>query len=124
MNANPKTADEWITLNSNAGQNMRSVQQWLDEGRPLLWMPIMDRENFPDATPEMLALAAASGGLCIVISRAEHFMTLPQGIKGWLLPADAEDTEVVCGRWENAVTFMDMRDRRTGAKVTYRTDNP
>ena len=50
-----------------------------------------------------------------LIHRPADLLTLPEGLKGWLLPLNADDTNVVCGRWRTEITFMQITDRHTGA---------
>ena len=99
----------------------RTVSQWLAAGTPLLWVPIID----VDGGPAGLAAAQEAsqefdGGW--LIHDTTDLLTLPEGIKGWLLPIEATDSDVVCGRWGQEITFMQVNDRRTGAVVTYQTD--
>jgi hypothetical protein len=52
------------------------------------------------------------------IHRPEDLLALPDGITGWLLPADAEDTDVACGVWNGEVYILGVQDKRTGRKQT------
>ena len=52
------------------------------------------------------------------IYRPEDLLALPDGITGWLLPADAEDTDVACGVWNGEVYILGVQDKRTGRKQT------
>ena len=52
------------------------------------------------------------------IHRPEDLLNLPDGITGWLLPADAEDTDVACGVWNGEVYILGVQDKRTGRKQT------
>ncbi len=36
----------------------------------------------------------------------------------WLLPADADDTDVACGVWNGEVYILGVKDKRTGRKQT------
>ncbi|NMG17405.1 hypothetical protein [Aromatoleum bremense] len=121
-----KTTDhpdyQWIPIAGDLTQMERTVRSWFDSGQPLFWRPIFDPENFPAALPEMFLTPDPFGGACWLISRPESLLSLPSGIKGWLMPCDAEDTDIACGRWENSITFMAINDRWTGVRVTYQTD--
>ncbi|MHA6896907.1 hypothetical protein ACQUJT_22930 [Ralstonia pseudosolanacearum] len=122
MNVSEHPDLQWIEQPGASPDMMQRVQTWLDAGTPLLWRPIYDRENFPDATPEMLDICRKHSDVSWPVLSIGDLTALPAGIKGWLMPVNAEDTDVVCGRWENALTFLGCRDRRTGQPVTYRSD--
>ncbi|MEF3062298.1 hypothetical protein V4C85_20770 [Ralstonia solanacearum] len=122
MNVSEHPDLQWIEQPGASPDMMQRVQTWLDAGTPLLWRPIYDRENFPDATPEMLDMCRRHSDVSWQVFSIGDLTALPAGIKGWLMPVNAEDTDVVCGRWENALTFLGCRDRRTGQPVTYRSD--
>ena len=95
------------------------VQQWLASGQLLAWIPILSRENFPDTPPEVLQFADRfQEAMRWPIHRPEDLLALPDGITGWLLPADAEDTDVACGVWNGEVYILGVQDKRTGRKQT------
>ena len=74
------------------------VQQWLASGQLLAWIPILSQENFPDVPPQILQFADQyQEAMRWPIHRPEDLLALPDGITGWLLPADDEDTDVACG---------------------------
>ena len=101
---------------------MQRVQQWLAGGRRLAWLPIFNSENFPGIDPETLFYAEQSPQRhCWFIDHEDDFLTLPEGITGWLLPDGAEDADVAVGLWDDTVHFCIMADRRTGAPQTLRT---
>lgn len=100
-----------------------TVSAWLANKTPLLWVPIIDVENFPGAEAVAQAQAQTSemdGGWLLL--QPADFLTLPEGIKGWLMPVLADDTEVACGRWQKEIFFLRINDKATGAPVTYRSD--
>ena len=95
------------------------VQHWLASGQLLAWIPILSQENFPDVPPQILQFADQhQEAMRWPIQRAEDLLTLPDGITGWLLPADAEDTDVACGVWNGEVYILGVQDKRTGRKQT------
>lgn len=95
------------------------VQQWLASGQLLAWIPILSQENFPDVPPEVLQFADRhQAALRWPIERPEDLLTLPEGVTGWLLPADADDTDVACGVWNGEVYILGVKDKRTGRKQT------
>ena len=95
------------------------VQQWLASGQLLAWIPILSQENFPDVPPEILRFADRyQEAMRWPIHRPEDLLGLPDGITGWLLPADAEDTDVACGVWNGEVYILGVQDKRTGRKQT------
>lgn len=95
------------------------VQQWLTSGQLLVWIPILSQENFPDVPPQILQFADQhQEAMRWPIQHAEDLLTLPDGITGWLLPADAEDTDVACGVWNGEVYILGVQDKRTKRKQT------
>lgn len=95
------------------------VQQWLASKQLLAWIPILSQENFPDVPPDVLQFADRfQEALRWPIHRPEDLLALPEGITGWLLPADAEDTDVACGVWNGEVYILGVKDKRTGRKQT------
>ena len=95
------------------------VQQWLASGQLLAWIPILSQENFPDVPPDVLQFADRfQGSMRWPNHRPEDLLGLPDGITGWLLPADAEDTDVACGVWNGEVYILGVKDKRTGRKQT------
>lgn len=95
------------------------VQQWLAGGQLLVWIPILSQANFPDVPPQILQFADQhQEAMGWPIQHAEELMTLPDGITGWLMPADAIDTDVACGVWNGEVYILGVQDKRTGRKQT------
>lgn len=95
------------------------VQQWLASGQLLVWILILSQENFPDVPPQILQFADQhQEAMRWPIHRPEDLLGLPDGITGWLLPADAEDTDVACGVWNSEVYILGVRDMRTGRQQT------
>lgn len=90
------------------------VQQWLASEQLLVWIPILSRENFPGIPPQILQFADRhQEAMRWPIHRPEDLLALPDGITGWLLPADAEDTDVACGVWNGEVYILGVQDKRT-----------
>lgn len=101
---------------------MRRVRQWLDEGRPLAWLPILSSENFPKVPRDILYYAEQCPERhCWIIQRIEDFLHIPEGITGWVLPQGDLDTDVVVGLWEDTLHFCSVIDRRTGEPQTLQT---
>ena len=95
------------------------VQQWLASVQLLAWIPILSQENFPDVPPQILQFADQyQEAMRWPIHRPEDLLTLPDGITGWLLPADADDTDVACGVWSGEVYILGVKDKRTGRPQT------
>lgn len=95
------------------------VQHWFASGQMLAWIPILSQENFPDTPIEVLQFADRyQTALRWPIYRPQDLLELPEGMTGWLLPADAEDTDVACGVWGGEVYILGVTDRRTGRVQT------
>lgn len=120
MNTTRSPQTQWHGAADNP--MMQRVQQWLADGRRLAWLPIFNSENFPDIDPETLFYAEQSPQRhCWFIDHEDDFLTLPDGITGWLLPDGAVDTDVAVGLWDDTVHFCIMADRHTGEPQTLRT---
>lgn len=104
----------------NGAQMQRTLKEWWAAGTSLVWVPIIDVDGSADSLAAATELAAELDGGWL-IDRPDDLMTLPEGIKGWLLPLDADDTDIVCGRWEREVTFMQITDRHSGAVATFQS---
>jgi hypothetical protein len=88
-------------------------------GQLLAWIPILSQENFPDVPLQILHFADRyQEAMRWPIHRPEELLDLPEGITGWLLPADAEDTDVACGVWNGEVYILGVKDKRTGRAQT------
>ncbi len=95
------------------------VHGWLASGQPLAWIPILSQDNFPDTPHETLQSARRhQAAMRWPIHRPEDLLDLPEGVTGWLLPADAEDTDVACGVWGGEVYILGVTDLRTGRAQT------
>ncbi|MBK7953736.1 MAG: hypothetical protein IPK02_07070 [Candidatus Accumulibacter sp.] len=95
------------------------VQQWLAGRQLLVWIPIISQENFPGVPPQVLQFADQhQEAMRWPIHRPEDLLALPDGITGWLLPADAKDTDVACGIWNGEIYILSVQDKRTGHKQT------
>jgi hypothetical protein len=95
------------------------VQEWLASGQLLAWIPILSQENFPDVPPQILQFADRhQEAMRWPIHRPEDLLGLPEGITGWLLPADADDIDVACGVWNGEVYILGVQDKRTGRPQT------
>ena len=95
------------------------VQQWLASGQLLAWIPILSQENFPGVPPQILRFANQhQEAMCWPIHRPEDLLVLPDGITGWLLPADADDTDVAGGLRDGEVYILGVQDKRTGRPQT------
>ena len=95
------------------------VQGWLTSGQLLVWIPILSQENFTGVPPDVLQFADRyQEAMRWPIHRPEDLLTLPEGITGWLLPADSDDTDVACGVWNGEVYILGVQDKRTGRPQT------
>jgi len=95
------------------------VQQWLASGQLLAWIPILSQENFPDTPPEILRFADRyQEAMRWPIHCPEDLLALPDGITGWQILRDADDTDVACGVWNGEVYILGVKDKRTGRAQT------
>jgi len=54
----------------------------------------------------------------VPISEPADLLQMPEGVTGWLMPADAVDTDVACGIWNGEAYILGVQDKRTGRKQT------
>lgn len=95
------------------------VQGWLDGGKPLVWIPILSQENFPDTPSEILHWADShQAAFHVHIHEPADLLLMPEGVTGWLMPSDANDTDVACGVWNGEVYILGVKDQRTGRSQT------
>ena len=91
------------------------VLAWLNSGKPLAWIPIISQQNFPDTPPDVLAFVDQyQEALRWPIRQPQDLLSLPEGMTGWLLPIDDNDTDVACGVWDGQVYILGITDQRTG----------
>ena len=113
---------QWIQADGAGIDMMSRFQGWIDAGLPLLWRPIYSRDNFPKAPPAILDIARTHADLSWAVNKIDDLMTLPARVRGWIMPATANDTDIVCSRTGNAIHFTGVIDSRTGTAVTYQDD--
>ena len=101
-------------------QTERMLNEWWAAGVALLWVPIIDVDGTEENLTEAQELAAELDGGWL-IQKPLDLLTLPEGLKGWLLPLNADDTDIVCGRWRRHITFMRVINRQTGAVATFQS---
>ena len=95
------------------------VQGWFASGQPLVWIPILSQENFPDVPQQLLEFADYyQEAMRWPIHQIEDLLQLPNGITGWLMPATASNTDVACGVWNGEVYILGVKDKRNGRKQT------
>jgi hypothetical protein len=95
------------------------VLGWMNSGQLLAWIPIISQQNFPDTPPDVLAFVDQyQEELRWPIRQPQDLLNLPEGVTGWLLPIDANDTDVACGVWDGQVYILGITDQRTGKPQT------
>lgn len=97
------------------------VLLWFEAGHDVLWIPIVEVGNEPDAIEQAQAEADAFGKPRLLQS-IEEFARLPDGVRGWVFPAHLDDTCVVAQRIGSEVTFGTLCHPVTGEAISYRTD--
>ena len=122
MKASQNPDFQWIKTGATNDDMLSRFQAWIDAGLPLLWRPIYSRDNFPKAPPAILDIARTHADLSWAVNKIDDLMTLPARVRGWIMPATANDTDIVCSRTGNAIHFTGVIDSRTGTAVTYQDD--
>ena len=100
----------------------RTVMGWFAAGHELLWVPIIEVEGRPGALTEAQADAQkiTRRGPFIVRQLTDLYW-LPLGIRGWLIPAHLEDTDVVCVRQApGEIPFGRIQRKSTGQTLRWR----
>ena len=86
---------------------MQHVYQWLEEGRTLVWWPILNRENFPHVPREILHYAERCPDRHVwLIDMDLDFFQIPEGIVGWLMPKGNKVTNIAVGRRNGVLRFV------------------
>lgn len=109
MSAANMTA-QWCNVDSSPG--LQQIARWLDEGRVLIWRPILSRENFPAVAAQTLQKAEhGPWDIAWPIARLGDFLALPEGMTGWLTPVGEDDSAVAVGLWHNTLHVCEGRHR-------------
>lgn len=120
-NANQPKFDQFETqqLSQHDPSVERRVSEWFQSRRPLVWIPIVSRKNFPD-TPDFILENADKHQteLRLPIAKVADLLNLPENVTGWLMPADEDDTDVACTLRDGEVFVLGVQDSRTGKKQT------
>lgn len=120
-NANQPKFDQFKTqpLSHHEPYVERRVSDWFESRRPLVWIPIISRKNFPD-TPDFILESADrhQTELRLPIAEVGDLLNLPDNVTGWLMPADEENTDVACKLCDGEVYVLGVQDSRTGIKQT------
>lgn len=99
-----------------------TVMGWFAAGHELLWVPIFEVDDRSGALAE--AQADAQGIIQrgpYVVRQLTDLYWLPMGIRGWLIPAHLEDTDVVCMRdAPGEISFGQIRRKGTGQTLRLR----
>jgi len=97
------------------------VLGWFAAGHDVLWIPIVEVGDGPNAIARAQAQAEALGKPYLLQS-IEEFARIPDGVRGWVFPAHLDDTYAVAQRIGDEVTFGVLRHPHTGEVISYRTD--
>ena len=108
-------------LGPQALEMQAEVLLWFAAGHDVLWIPIVEVGDEPDALARAQAEAGAFGKPYLLES-IEAFAQIPDGVRGWVLPAHLHDTYTVAQRIGHEVIFGTLRHPVTGVAISYRTD--
>lgn len=101
-----------------------TVMGWFAAGHELLWVPIFEVDGGPGA----LAVAQADAEAITrrgpyIVRQLTDLYWLPMGIRGWLIPAHLEDTDVICMRLApGEISFGQIRRKGMNRPLTWRDD--
>jgi len=99
-----------------------TVMDWFATGHELLWVPIFEVDDQPGALAEAQADAQkiTQRGPYVVRQLTDLYW-LPLGIRGWLIPAHLDDTDVICMREApGEISFGQIRRKDTGQTLRWR----
>ena len=99
-----------------------TVMGWFAAGHELLWVPIFEVDDRSGALAEAQADAEkiTDRGPSVVRQLTDLYW-LPLGIRGWLIPAHLDDTNVICMREApGEISFGQIRRKGTGQTLRWR----
>lgn len=97
------------------------LDEWFAEDIEVLWIPICDMPYDADVQHEREQFLQRYGDYRI-LRNFDDVAQLPVGIRGWIIPATANDSEVVCVRSEDgSIVYLDMLHPFTGERMTYQS---
>ncbi len=108
-------------LGPHAFDMQAEVLLWFTAGHDVLWIPIVEVGDEPDAIARAQAEADAFGKPYL-LQNIEEFARIPDGVRGWVFPAHLDDTYAVALRIGSEVTFGTLRHPVTGEAISFRTD--
>jgi len=99
-----------------------TVMGWFAAGHELLWVPIFEVDGRPGALAEAQADAQKiTRRGPFVVRHLTDLYWLPLGIRGWLIPAHLEDTDVICMREaKGEISFGRIQRKGTGQTLSWR----
>lgn len=97
------------------------VLLWFAAGHDVLWIPIVEVGDGPDAIARAQAEADALGQPCLLRS-LDEFARIPDGVRGWVFPAHLDDTYAIALRIGSEVAFGTLHHPVTGEAISFRTD--
>jgi hypothetical protein len=94
---------------------------WFADNIEVLWIPIYELPHGSDDLKTAEQLYRKHGDHRILRS-IDDFGLLPVGIRGWLIPATANDSDVICIKdGQSVVEFESMVHPDTGERMTYQS---
>lgn len=97
------------------------VLGWFAAGHDVLWIPIVEVSDQPDAIAQAQAESEVLGKPYLLHS-IKDFARIPNGVRGWVFPAHQDDTYTVALRQGDEVSFGTLCHPVTGGAISYRTD--
>lgn len=97
------------------------LEGWFAEDIEVLWIPIFEISFDADVEQEIRRLHKLHGDHRI-LRNFDDVEQLPVGIQGWIIPATANDSAVVCVRGEDGtIVYLDVLHPYTGERMTYQS---
>ena len=118
---NPVSRELILNPDPNLSKMARDINEWLAAGVEMVWIPIIERGPGPRSAITMQEGITTLDGPFVIVD-AWGFYCLPIGVKGWLIPAHQDDTDVICMRTEaDEVAFGPVNHPITEQRLTYRS---
>jgi hypothetical protein len=118
---NPASRELIFNPDPNLPKMAQDINDWLAAGIEMVWIPIIERGPGPRSAVAVQEGIATLDGPFVIVD-AWDFYCLPIGVKGWLIPAHQDDTDVICVRTEGGeVAFGPVIHPITEQRLTYRS---
>ncbi len=97
------------------------LHDWLTDDIEVLWIPIFDYPNASDFVQHAERMRQQYGDYRI-LRNFDDVAQLPIGIRGWIIPATANDSDLICLKHDNGhLEYFSMAHPHTGQRMSYQS---